>query len=168
MDELKKTIHTAINELSALGRLTDILTAAAAVNASIDALEKSVNQLCLLLVPKVGAEESAHPQTNLVTGAGKSMPFAQKIAEAMKATTADPRKGAPARDEVKKRITTKLRKDGPMSQAGLIKTLHHDYYNVATALKELHAVGAVKEGKIFLKGIDGQPTRRSVKVYMVV
>lgn len=139
----KTTVEKVLLELSRLGRLSEILTAASAVKAAIDALEKA---------------------TELLNEALEDKPKALQVATA-KRTKEDRRKNAPPRDDVKKRIIAKLHKEGrPMSQAELIKILRHDYYSISVAVKDLMTAGVIKEETVPLS-VGGKPTKRTVNGY---
>lgn len=149
MNPLKITVDNAIKELGQLGRLTEILAAAAAVRASIEILEKSVDNLSGLLLKQEKPKKPAQ---------AAAVPAPLKV---------ESRKNAPAREDIMKRILAKLKKEErPMGQAELIRVLHHDYYSVAAALAELQRTAAIKESAVALRGISGEETKRKVKAYV--
>lgn len=170
ISDLKTIIDQAVQSLAGLGHLTEVLAAAAEVRSSIEQLEAATNKLCLLLVPKTGAPRGSAPTKSTV----RPNPYIPSAVGAAKtyvghspASKTDERRSSPAREEVKKRVLAKLKKEGqPMSQAALIKTLHHDYYNMSAALASLKQAGEIKEVVVVIKGISGEETKRKVKAYV--
>ena len=169
ISDIKETIDQAVQSLAGLGHLTEVLVAAAEVRSSIERLEAATNrwkELRQLLVP-TGAKVRVPTRPNPYIPEGAQGAELWKTVRPLAVAKMDARKNAPPRGEVKGRILAKLKKEGqPMSQAALIRALHHDYYSVSTALASLQQAGEIKDVTVVVKGSSGQDTKRKVKAYV--